>query len=88
MAKKKKVSLTKLLFSNTKLWIMDEPINGLDKKSVQIFSSICTQHIKEDGSILFTSHIDPKFKITKKVLLKKFCNKKLYKNSFDSWGKL
>ena len=20
--------------------------------------------------------------------LKKFCNKKLYKNSFDSWGKL
>ena len=67
---------------------MDEPINGLDKKSVQIFSSICTQHIKEDGSVLFTSHIYPKFKITKKVLLKKFCNKKLYKNSFDSWGKL
>ena len=47
---------------------MDEPINGLDKKSVQIFSSICTQHIKEDGSVLFTSHIYPKFKITKKVL--------------------
>ena len=85
---KKKVSLTKLLFSNTKLWIMDEPINGLDKKSVQIFNSICTQHIKEGGSVLFTSHIYPKFKITKKVLLKKFCNKKLYKNSFDSWGKL
>ena len=85
---KKKVSLTKLLFSNTKLWIMDEPINGLDKKSVQTFNSICTQHIKEGGSVLFTSHIYPKFKITKKVLLKKFCNKKLYKNSFDSWGKL
>ena len=57
MAKKKKVTLTKLLFSNTKLWIMDEPINGLDKKSIQIFKLICKEHIKKDGAVLFTSHI-------------------------------
>ena len=28
---KKKVNLTKLLFSKSKLWIMDEPLNGLDE---------------------------------------------------------
>ena len=34
---KKKVSLSKLLFSNTKLWLLDEPLNGLDQNSHNIF---------------------------------------------------
>ena len=65
---KKKVTLTKLLFSNTKLWIMDEPLNGLDQKSVKVFKVICEKHTKAGGAILFSSHIDPKLKITKKII--------------------
>ena len=85
---KKKVSLSKLLFSKTKLWILDEPLNGLDEKSIQIFKSICSKHIKNDGSILFSSHIDPKLKIAKKVFLKKKSHKKISNFFFDEWGKL
>ena len=29
---KKKVALTKLLFSESKLWLLDEPLNGLIQK--------------------------------------------------------
>ena len=68
---KKKVSLTKLLFSSAKLWILDEPLNGLDEKSIKVFKNICEKHTKTDGAILFTSHIDPKLKITKKITLQK-----------------
>ena len=85
---KKKVTLTKLLFSNSKLWIMDEPLNGLDEKSINIFKLICKEQIKKDGAILFTSHIDPKINLTKKVLLKKLSNNTMNNYSFNEWRKL
>ena len=88
MDKKKKVTLTKLLFSNSKLWIMDEPLNGLDEKSINIFKLICKEQIKKDGAILFTSHIDPKINLTKKVLLKKLSNNTMNNYSFNEWRKL
>ena len=31
---KKKVALTKLLFSESKLWLLDEPLNGIDTKTI------------------------------------------------------
>ena len=85
---KKKVTLTKLLFSNSKLWIMDEPLNGLDEKSINIFKLICKEQIKKNGAILFTSHIDPKINLTKKVLLKKLSNNRMNNYSFNEWRKL
>ena len=85
---KKKVTLTKLLFSNTKLWIMDEPLNGLDQKSVKVFKAICEKHTKAGGAILFSSHIDPKLKITKKITLHKINNIKITNEFFNKWGKL
>ena len=88
MDKKKKVSLTKLLFSSAKLWILDEPLNGLDEKSIKVFKNICYQHTKTDGAILFTSHIDPKLKVAKKIFLKKKLNKKIYSSFFNDWEKL
>ncbi len=85
---KKKVTLTKLLFSNSKLWIMDEPLNGLDEKSINIFKLICKEQIKKNGAILFTSHIDPKINLTEKVLLKKLSNNRMNNYSFNEWRKL
>ena len=85
---KKKVNLTKLLFSNTKLWIMDEPLNGLDERSINIFKNICTKHINSQGAILLSSHIDPKLTKAKKVILKRKNIKKINNNFFSEWGKL
>ena len=85
---KKKVSLSKLLFSNTKLWLLDEPLNGLDQNSHNIFKKILLRHQNNQGSILFSSHIDPKIRLTKKIILKKKINKKFVERSFNQWNKL
>ena len=86
---KKKVNLTKLLFPKSKLWIMDEPLNGLDEKSIKVFKIICSKRVKTNGAILFSSHIDPKLKIAKKVSLKKDKkSNKINNDFFNEWEKL
>ena len=59
---------------------MDEPLNGLDQKSIKVFKVICEKHTKAGGAILFSSHIDPKLKITKKVIFTRKILKKLIMN--------
>ena len=81
---KKKVALTKLLFSNTRLWLLDEPFNGIDKNSSNSLKKIMIQHLKNNGCILFSSHIEPDIKLTKKVILKKTTNT-LQKDALDNW---
>ena len=81
---KKKVALTKLLFSNARLWLLDEPFNGIDKNSSNSLKKIMIQHLKNNGCILFSSHIEPDIKLTKKVILKKTTNT-LQKDALDNW---
>ena len=71
---KKKVALSKLLFSNCKLWILDEPVNSLDKDSRNQFNLLIEQQKKRNGSILITTHLDLGLKSLIKIdldLLKK-----------------
>ena len=84
---KKKVALTKLLFSKSKLWLLDEPLNGIDTKTTAILKKIMTHHIKQNGSILFSSHVKSNLKLTKKIVLKKI-TKKLDIESLDKWENL
>ena len=42
------------------------------------------QHLKNNGCILFSSHIEPDIKLTKKVILKKTPNT-LQKDALDNW---
>ena len=72
---KKKVALTKLLFSKSKLWLLDEPLNGIDTKTITVLKKIMVQHIKKNGSILFSSHVKIDLKLTKRIILKKIPNK-------------
>ena len=72
---KKKVALTKLLFSKSKLWLLDEPLNGLDRKTITALKKIMVQHIRKNGSILFSSHVKLDVKLTKRIILKKITNK-------------
>ena len=81
---KKKVALTKLLFSNARLWLLDEPFNGIDKNSSSLLKTIMIQHLKNNGGILFSSHIEPDIKLTKKVMLKKTINT-LQIDALDNW---
>ena len=45
---------------------------------------IMIQHLKNNGCILFSSHIEPDIKLTKKVILKKTTNT-LQKDALDNW---
>ena len=68
---KKKVALTKLLFSESKLWLLDEPLNGIDTKTIMTLKRIMIQHLKQNGSILFSSHVKSNMKLTRRIILKK-----------------
>ena len=84
---KKKVSLTKLVLSNSNLWVLDEPLNGLDNKTIIIVKNLMKNHLDKNGTIFFSSHVQINMKINKKIILKKIINKK-QKTSLDNWKEL
>ena len=81
---KKKVALTKLLFSESKLWLLDEPLNGIDTKTIMILKKVMIQHLKQNGSILFSSHVKSNMKLTRRIILKKII-KKLNIQLLNKW---
>ncbi|MBH71968.1 MAG: Cytochrome c biogenesis ATP-binding export protein CcmA [Alphaproteobacteria bacterium MarineAlpha6_Bin6] len=53
---KRRVSLSRLILSNSKIWFLDEPTNSLDKKNTLIFFKILNQHLKSNGIAVIASH--------------------------------
>lgn len=56
MGQKRKLALSRLLLHPTPLWLLDEPFNALDQRSANFFDSIFSNHLKQQGIIIFTSH--------------------------------
>jgi ABC-2 type transport system ATP-binding protein len=54
---KQKVQIIASLLHNPKLLIMDEPISGIDAKTVKVVKEILQLHIKRGGAIVFSTHI-------------------------------
>jgi ABC-2 type transport system ATP-binding protein len=54
---KQKMQIIAALLHNPDLLILDEPITGLDAKTVKVFKEMLDLHIKRGGSILFSTHI-------------------------------
>ena len=67
---RKKVSLTKLLFTKCNLWILDEPFNGLDTGSIKKTKKIICNHKKKGGSILLASHINLDIEGSKRIFIR------------------
>ena len=55
---KKKVALTKLLFSKSKLWLLDEPLSYLDENGAKLVLKLLNNHLIGGGIIIASSHID------------------------------
>ena len=53
---KKKLSFARLIMMNSQIWLLDEPISGLDKKTKRIIIDLIKKHIKKGGGVLVTSH--------------------------------
>ena len=59
---KRRISLSRLILSNSKIWFLDEPTNGLDKINTVNFFKILKQHLQLNGLAIVASHDDVKIK--------------------------
>ena len=55
----KKLELLRLILEQKKFWILDEPYNHLDTKSIEILNQTFIDHRNNNGSVLFASHFQP-----------------------------
>ena len=54
---KQKIQIISSILHDPDLLIMDEPLAGLDAKSVKVVKEILDIHIENGGSVLFSTHI-------------------------------
>lgn len=52
----RRVMLARLLMQPNRLWLLDEPLNALDSKATELFSSMITQHAQQGGAVIMASH--------------------------------
>ncbi len=54
---KQKMQIIAALLHDPKLLILDEPLTGLDAKSVKVVKEILELHVENGGSVIFSTHI-------------------------------
>jgi len=54
---KQKVQIVAAILHDPDLLILDEPLSGLDAKSVRVVKEILDLHVQSGGAILFSTHI-------------------------------
>ncbi|TNE45637.1 MAG: heme ABC exporter ATP-binding protein CcmA [Sphingomonadales bacterium] len=55
---RKRAILARTMASGARLWLLDEPGNGLDSASLAILASAMDDHIASGGAIIAASHFD------------------------------
>ena len=53
---RKRAMLARLIASDTAIWLLDEPGNGLDTASLDLLGHAVTRHLAAGGSIVAASH--------------------------------
>jgi heme exporter protein A len=53
---KRRVALARLLVSEAKLWILDEPFNALDVGAVEQLKQLVAQRVHSGGLVILTTH--------------------------------
>ena len=59
---KKILSFIRLLLLEGRVWLLDEPLSGLDKKNKDIIIKLIKHHNFSDGAVIMTTHDDHLFK--------------------------
>jgi len=54
---KQKIIVIGALLHNPKLWILDEPLTGLDPQSSYELKKLMQSHIKDGNTVFFSSHV-------------------------------
>lgn len=53
---KRRAALARLLLDARALWILDEPLSGLDAQGVDLLGELLTEQVAADGAVIITSH--------------------------------
>ncbi len=53
---RRRVALARLLVSDAKLWILDEPLTALDVGAVALIQELVAEHLARHGMVIFTTH--------------------------------
>ncbi len=53
---KRRIGLTRFFMAKSKLWLLDEPFNALDKDGKVIIEQIIVKHCTEGGMVIFATH--------------------------------
>lgn len=53
---RRRVALARMLVSEAKLWILDEPLAALDVAAVALIESLLADHLAQGGMVIFTTH--------------------------------
>lgn len=53
---RRRVALSRLVYSKAALWLLDEPYVALDSESSARLDYLMKQHLMQDGQIILTSH--------------------------------
>lgn len=53
---RRRVALSALLLADAKLWILDEPLTGLDVHAVALMESLIRDHLTSGGMVVATTH--------------------------------
>lgn len=53
---KRRVGLSRIFMSSSKLWLLDEPFNALDKNGKKIIEQLIVKHCTDGGMVIFATH--------------------------------
>lgn len=53
---RRRVALARLLVTDAKLWILDEPLTALDVGAVSLIETLLAEHLAREGMVIFTTH--------------------------------
>ena len=65
----KKLELLRLIIEGKKIWLLDEPLTNLDEDTLKVIEQTFKDHCMSGGSILFSTHQDPKIDISEEINL-------------------
>jgi heme exporter protein A len=55
---RRRVALARLLVTDSRVWILDEPFTSLDKSGVELVEQLMDSHVQKGGALVLTSHHD------------------------------
>lgn len=53
---KRRTALSRLLLQARPVWLLDEPLDGLDVDGLSLFAELVGDHLQSGGAVLMTSH--------------------------------